>query len=54
MVFIKGFFLIHIQMKIFRILTKKKGGWAEVYQLRAISDNPQVNFSVENVARISK
>ena len=41
-------------MKIFRILTKTKGGWGEVYKLGAISDNPQVNFSVKNVARIPK
>ena len=41
-------------MKIFKTLTKKKGGWSEVYQLRAISDNPLVNLSVENVAKISK
>ena len=27
-------------------ITKKKGGWGEVYQLKAISDNPRVNFSV--------
>ena len=50
---IKTLFHSHLEMKFFRILTKKKSGWsllAEGYQLRSISGNPQVNFSVQNVA----
>ena len=50
---IKTLFHSHLEMKFFRILTKKKSGWsllAASYQLGSISGNPQVNFSVQNVA----
>ena len=43
---IKTLFHSHLEMKFFRILTKKKSGWS----LRSISGNPQVNFGVQNVA----